>query len=497
MDREEELKVLDRFFQARLRGASYFVLVYGIRRVGKTSLVNRFLAGKIGFRIDCSGMVTGGDFFRAVFSNLKNLEICGKFSDVLGKYASLYQSPLDDDLEMIKYTFSVLNDCARNIEYLIVALDEFHAFIENASTIRFRKGELAKERLLWVLRDNIQRLRNNVFLTVLTSAGYLFEEYSRADKAFLQLFQRIEVKQLGEEASVEMARKLLQAMNIKYSDEALSTIAKLSGGVPKLIEEIVGYISSRDSINSADVINAVEKSLNMGHFDDFFEAYFSFIAETTKWSKVTLAKILRALAEGIVSPKEISRKTGIKYNTLLNILSDLRKKGIINSKSEINYPLLKEWLLSRELPPSGAKRIDLIRQSLGITLEFYVRELFRQINKEITLDGEQFFLGTANKVSLGPIDKVSGGGEIDIIAHQVDCLNYVGEIKMGKISKEELMRFIKRTRQIKGRKQCIIIASDADPLALAEMVRNKIIFIQLKALNEIARKVGFPKINIL
>ena len=200
--------------------------------------------------------------------------------------------------------------------------------------------------------------------------------------------------------------------------------------------------------------------------------------------------------EEIKSPKEISRETGIRYHTLLNILSDLRKKGIVSRELGINYPLLKEWLLARELPPSGIKRVDLLRQSLGITIEYYVRELFRHINRKIVLEGEQFFIGTAKKISLGPIDNVSGGGEIDLIAHQTDCLTWVGEIKIGKVSKGDLMKFLERVRRIKERKVCIVIASDADPLALAEMVRNGVIFMQLKTLNEMAKKVGFPKINL-
>ncbi len=496
VNRDAELKLLDRLFHARLRGANYYVLIYGIRRVGKTSLVNHFLRGRVGFRIDCSGIVTGGDFFRAIYSNLKTLKISESCRDVLESYAGLYERPLNDDLRMVKYSFELLNNCADKIEYLIVALDEFHLFIENISTLKLRGGDFAKERLLWVLRDNIQRLRENIFLIILTSAGFLFEEYGKADKAFLQLLQKVEIKPLTEKASIEMARQLLQAINIDYSYEALNTIAKLSGGVPKLIEEIVGYVSAKDNVTSADVIDAVEKALNAGFFDDFFEAYFSFLAETTKWSKATLAKILRAIAEGIKSPKEISKETGIRYHTLLNILSDLRKKGIVSQKLEINYPLLKEWLLARELPPSGIKRIDILRQSLGIAIEYYVRELFKHINRKITLEGEQFFLGTTKKLSLGPIDSVSGGGEIDLIAHQTDCSTLVGEIKTGKISKNEVVRFLKRAEKIKERKIRIIIALDADSLALAEIVRNGIIFIQLKALNEIARKIGFPKINL-
>ena len=496
IDRDKELRVLDRLLRARLRGANYYVLIYGIRRIGKTSLVNHFLRKRVGFRMDCSGIVTGGDFFRAIYSNLKNLKVSERFLDVLKSYAGLYQRPLDDDFQMVKHSFDLLNNCADKIEYIIVALDEFHLFIENVSTLRLRGGGLAKERLLWFLRDNIQRLRENIFLIILTSAGFLFEEYSKADKAFLQLLQKVEVKPLTEGSSIEMAKELLQAMAISYSYEALNTIAKLSGGVPKLIEDIVSYLSAKDNVTSVDVITAVEKALNTGFFDDFFEAYFSFLAETTKWNKATLSKVLRALAEEIRSPKEISKETGIRYNTLLNILSDLRKKGIVSRKLEINYPLLKEWLLARELPPSGIKRIDLLRQSLGITIEYYIRELFKHIDRKITLEGEQFFLGTAKKISLGPIDSVSGGGEIDLIAHQTDCSTLIGEIKIGKISKKEIIKFLKRSEKIKERKLNIIIASDAEPIALAEMVRNGIIFIQLKTLNEIARKVGFPKITL-
>lgn len=495
VNRESELQILTSLLKARLNGANYFVLIYGIRRIGKSRLVDEFLKDKIGFRADCSSIVTGGDLFKIIYSNLRSLKANFRFSDVLKKYEGMYIRPLEDDFEMIKICFDMINECAEKVDYLIVALDEFHSFIENISSLRLRGGELGKERLLWLLRDRIQRLRYNVFLIILTSAGFLFEEYSKADKAFLQLFQRIEIKPLNEESSIKLAEKLLNAMSIKYTYEALQTIAKFSGGVPKLIEEIVGYLSIKKEITTTDVIELVEQSLRSGYFDDFFDAYLSFLSETTKWSKATLVKILRAIAEGIKSPKEMSRKIGIKYNTLLNILSDIRKKGIISKDFEISYPLLKEWLLSRDLPPSGAKRIDLLRQSLGVAIEYYVRELFKSINKRITIAGEHLFLGTAEKLELGPIKSVEGGGELDFIAHQADGKKIIGEIKLGKISRQEVIRFSERAEKIEGKKMLLIIASDAEPHAIAEIVRRGIIFMHIEGLNDIAKKVGFPKLH--
>ena len=168
IDREKELQALTSLLKARLDGANYFVLIYGIRRVGKSRLVDEFLRDKMGFRADCSSMVTGGDFFKVIYSNLKNLKDNLRFSDVLKKYEGMYIRPLEDDFEMIKISFDMINECAEKVDYLIVALDEFHSFIENISSLRLRGGESAKERLLWLLRDRIQRLQYNVFLIILT-----------------------------------------------------------------------------------------------------------------------------------------------------------------------------------------------------------------------------------------------------------------------------------------------------------------------------------------
>ncbi|MEX0567553.1 MAG: hypothetical protein Q6363_000130 [Candidatus Njordarchaeota archaeon] len=50
----------------RLSGTKTFVLMYGIRKVGKT-IIGKFLETKTGFRIDYLSMVSGEDFFWYVF----------------------------------------------------------------------------------------------------------------------------------------------------------------------------------------------------------------------------------------------------------------------------------------------------------------------------------------------------------------------------------------------------------------------------------------------
>ena len=165
-----------------------------------------------------------------------------------------------------------------------------------------------------------------------------------------------------------LAKQLLDATKIDYTDEALEKIAELSGGVPKLIELIVGYVIGQQRVTASDVIEAMKGALIRGDFDDFFEAYINFISEYSKWDKTTILRVLKSISEG-KSPKEISKLTKLKYNTVLNILSNLRKMGVLRGKNEIAYPLLREWLLAGKHPPTGRRRIDLLMQSLGITFE--------------------------------------------------------------------------------------------------------------------------------
>jgi len=396
VDRRRELEFLERLFVARLRGSDFHVLVYGLRRIGKTSLLDEFLRNKHGFRVDCSHFSHGMDLFRAFFAELLSLE--GKSvpvnldeveSPTLRKYFPYFERPLEDSLEMLRHAFALINEYAREVEHLVVVLDEFHGLVENISLLTpGAPAEVLRSKVLWIVRDGLQRSPNNVFWILCTSAGFLVEEYGRADRAFLEMFQTLEVGPLPEEASAELARRNLINMNVDFSEDAVSEISRISGGVPAIINRITAALATERRISGTIVIERVREMLEQGEFDDFFEAYISFVADRSKWSKQTILKILRCLAEERVTPKEIARESGMKPSTIANILVDLKKKRVITESREIRYPLLREWLLARPHPPFGVPRRDLLMVHLGITFESYCRELFRRIKKPISIEDE-------------------------------------------------------------------------------------------------------------
>lgn len=491
VDREEELRKLERFLELRLKGTKTFILIYGLRRVGKSSIVDRFLESRIGFRVDCSSMVSGSDFFSGIYSAVSEL---GLDSSILDMYRGLHERPLDDDFKMIDFAFKLLNDVAGRLDYLVVAFDELHAFIENFSRLRGGRQDVARARLLWKLRDSFHRLNPKIFVIVVTSAGFLFDEYGIADNAFLAMFHKLEIKPLDKRYSMILARELLNAARIEYASEALEKLAGLSGGIPKILELLVGFLIGCDRVTADTVVERAKMALIKGEFDDFFDSYINFVSSFSKWDKTTILRVLRCVSEG-KRAREISILTKLKYNTVLNILSSLRKMSVLTRGNEISYPLLKEWLLAGKHPPTGRRRIDLLMQAMGITFESYVRELLRGINREVTMEGEEIFFGTASKLAIKPIDSVKVEGETDFVAHQIDCTNIVGEIKLGEITKSEIRKLMERAKRYPNAR-IVAIARRADPLAIAEAVRQGVIIISHEGIKQLARKLGKTPISI-
>ena len=494
VDREEELSALEKLLDSVKKGKREIVLIYGLRRVGKTILIQKFLENKNGIFVDCSDFVNGHDFFKGVYLAVSELlgysypfEPSELESDILKRYYPLFEGYFREDLDGVKMAFNLVSEVAKEFDYIVVALDEVHGFIENYAKFSSNQSyEISREKILWSIRSSIQNSPNNIMWIFLTSAGFLFEEYGRADRAFLELFKKIEVKPLNRENSKKLAKKLLDLYNVKHEEETIEKIAELSGGIPALIEKITFLTLLEKTRKAEDIAKKVKESLIRGEFDEYFYSHINFIAETTRWSRQTLIKILRTIAEGNTKTKEISKQTNIKQTTLANILNDLRKKQVLDKQNNITYPLLKEWLLSKNLPPHGKPRIDLLHYNLGITLESYIREIFSKINKKIKLkDSDELFYGTTKELEIEPVKKVEGGGEIDLIAHTENKL-IIAEIKSGTISERD----VKKEKITK----IIIAKTGAQPSAIAEAARRNIIILSKKAIKKLAKQTGMPPI---
>ncbi len=503
VNREQELEVLRRLFDARLKGSSFHVLVYGLRRVGKTALIDEFLRDKRGFRVDCSYVSHGTDLFRAMFHEILSLEGEGfpvrpneLRSPALRKYYPYFERPLEDSLEMLRQAFFLINEYAREVDHLVVALDEFHGLVENISLLTpGAPAEVLRSRVLWMVRDALQRSPSNMFWILCTSAGFLMEEYGRADSAFLEMFQKLEVGPLPERASAELVRANLSNMGVSFSEDAVLEISRISGGIPAIINEITAALATEREISGTVVRKRVRELLERGEFDDFFEAYISFIADWSKWSKQTILKVLRCIAEGKTTPKEIARVSGMKPSTVANMLVDLKKKHVITESKEIRYPLLREWLLARPHPPFGIPRRELLMMHLGITFESYCRELFQRIKETVSIEDEdKMFLGTRQRLEIPPVVEVKSGEDADILVITEKGVLVI-EVKSGVISKRDVEKLDEKADKYGNVISKIIIAMrGALPSAIAECIKRKITILTADAINALAGKVRMPKL---
>ena len=415
VNREKELEWLESLYKARVKGANYNVLIYGLRRVGKTALIMKFIEKAQGIYFNLAYVTDEKELIEALVDK-----------GIISSYNKL------EGLTALKSFFNFLDNYAKSLNRIVpIALDEFHILIENLAykissreKIRYKK---AQEKIFWFLKGAIETSKNIFWIFSTSLSWHLIEkEREPGRKAFLALFSTKKIDPLDRESSLKLIRILLNKFNSNLSEEKIERIYELSGGIPSLIYVLVErIITSEKPLDETLIEIAKSKEIT-----DLFEAILGFIADIIPYSKSSILRILKLIAKGYESPSQIAEIEGISYNSAYNILetlyeADLLRKEKLEKETRyfLKYPLMKSWLLSISVIPETTEKK--LRYSLGIAFESYIRELFHEMKKlkaPLTIKDSRGNLsaGTWKEISFLPIAEifVPKGKEIE----QVDAI---------------------------------------------------------------------------
>ena len=502
VDREEELSWLIRLYEAKKRGANYNALIYGLRRIGKTSLLKAFISRVNGYYFNLAHITSERELLNIL--------------DSLG-----VRSQYKMGVEAIRDFFRGFGELAeRKGDVIAVALDEFHVLVENLSqSIASREREKVsriQEKIFWLIKAMVEKI-NNVFWVFSTSLSWHLIERGKepARKAFLALFSTRKIRPLNREASIQLATFLASLFNKSLPEVEAEKIYELSGGIPALIEILVErVVTSNKSIE--EVVEELAKSRELS---DFFEAIIGFILEIIPYSRSTVLKVLKYLAQGLSSPSQIAEVEKISYTTVYNLLETLARTEIIKKVSDngvhyyIAYPMMKPWLLSLVPEPQIVEKK--LRYSLGIMFESYVKELLERLSllkQPLEIPDPKGILtaGTWEKIRILPVSTVErpkGDPSIQVDFIAVGRLGkfeevYIIETKYtyAPIDKEEIEKFAKRieTLREKARKRNIVAIliqggeGGIAPEAAVYATKNNIKIITRYGLEKLAKKLNLP-----
>lgn len=248
---------------------------------------------------------------------------------------------------VLEFVWSVLPQAA--IKGVVFAYDEAQNLADHANRNQYPLS------LLLEVFQSLQR-KQIPFLLVLTGLPTLFPKLVEARTYAERMFHIMFLKQLDEESSKEAIVKPVQDANcpIKFADETVSAIAKLSGGYPYFIQFICKEVYDVwiAKINSGEVPSVPTSDIVRKLDTDFFQG---------RWSKVTdrQRELLQVIAtlntcddeftvqEIVGESKEILSK-GFSASHVNQMLASLAESGLVFKnrvgKYSLAVPLLSQFI---------------------------------------------------------------------------------------------------------------------------------------------------------
>ena len=284
-DRERELEKLNGIYSYL---GSSFVVIYGRRRVGKTTLVREFLKDKLGLYFFV------GEKDEALLLEEWSREVEERLSSHLPPYVKPKFGSLEELMEF-------LLDFSRE-RTLVVVFDEF----QNFRTVK--PSFFSSLQRLW---DEKKNSSNVMLIAVGSYVGMIKRIFmGRKEPLFGRVDEWIKLKPFDFWTAWGFVRSLVD-IDPRHFVELYSAL----GGMPRYLLYIPRYYRG----NSIDAVKGLffdefaplrEEGLNVLklEFGRFYRSYFS---------------ILEAVSLGRVTPKEISDKTGLKPLTVGKYLSEL------------------------------------------------------------------------------------------------------------------------------------------------------------------------------
>ncbi|MCD8346827.1 MAG: ATP-binding protein [Lachnospiraceae bacterium] len=290
--RERELSKLNKMYQG---GCFEFAVVYGRRRVGKTTLIQEFMKDKQGYyymSVEGAKKENLAGLSRAFLSNKDSLQENFEFRD--------YESML-----------AHIDTLAKRKDRLIVAIDEYPYLAASYPVI---------SSMLQSHIDNCWK-ESKLFLILCGSSMSFMEEQVLGYKS--PLYGRRTAQFKIQPFTFFEARQMLEG----YQKEEQAVFYGVTGGIPEYLSHIQGGISVHDNI----------VQLFFDESGRLFEEPLNLMKQELK-EPMTYHSIISAIAGGASRLNEIASKTGLETSGCSNQLVSLISLGIIKKEIPIAEP---------------------------------------------------------------------------------------------------------------------------------------------------------------
>ncbi len=527
IDRKVELSKLNSAYHARKSGLKILVLLSGLRRIGKTVILQRFKEqmGHKALFLSCASLSTPYLSYRAIYEEILSL-YCGDVSGlstslVASKVGGTGSQTLDTELgnyldcregrgngrDMMEKFFKLPENYAvETKKHLIVILDEFQEMFDSLSSTLDFKGKGGQESLAWLARDIIQNQNHILWVFASSSISSTERFFKKHKAAFYGQGEEIKIEGFDNKAAKKFIYKLAQVRNAVVTENAVNLLYSLTGGFPILMEKL--FFACGDEITKDRLESIIKDDLKQGYCNSFFAELFTALTKEATGGNV-LNGVMHAVARGARRAGEVSKLLAIDHHYAYNLMKRLTWVGLLGSKNglfNIRYPLMKEWLLLRPFPPMARESTDeMLRTELGIGFESRVRETFMAMRKVLRIDDNENgdLLNSPNtKFKFGPFTNVKncvrGHFEYDLLATSKGE-TIIGECKFtrSKVEVKDVLRFQKKIEvlgfKFKNIKPLIISASGFSQGAIEKAHKFGIVTMNLAGLNELASKAGMKR----
>ena len=501
-DREKELEDLEQMYRDCIsKGITCGVIVYGWRRIGKTTILKEFARHVEGIYINCIWISDPYVFFRLIIDFIPD-KIRPQFEFILSER---------DPMFVLRKAFDALLVLAEKTNRKVFILDEFHVFIEKISTRISRekraKKEIVVDDVLGLLKDIVESKK--AFWILSTSMGWekIRERITRPKKTespLIGVLKKYKIEPFSKEISIEFTK----IINPDIPYPQCEDIYSLSGGVPKIIEVLATNYTPK-----SHPLQLAIKLIKDGEFDDFFENIIKFIAEVSKRDYTLLVQVLKALGLEEKTTSEMASKLRMDVDATYILLEELVKNEIVEKRKtgrksiyRIRYPLLPIWI-ELKVPPEQ-EVYSILARKLGITLESYIIELLGEYAKEgkevhIWDDKEGTFLyGSSQEIKFTPIEilrpkeakqKYSVKGDFDLLV-VTKQKPLIIEIKLdwSKLNKTDIDNIAQIANMARGTGVIIVEKGTPKIPIITYAVKRNIVIMSGEAIRLLAKKINMP-----
>ncbi|WP_414569901.1 AAA family ATPase [Nostoc sp. CCY 9925] len=317
------------------------LLLYGQRRMGKTSLLNNI--GKllpnsiISMFIDLQGAPSSASDHAGFLYNLaRDMEKSAKKQGVT--LPSLAREVLKSD--PFTYFYEWLDKVEQALEQntALLALDEFEV-LDNA----IAKGRFDEQDILGMLRHLIQHRPR---FKVLLAGSHTIEEYQRW-ASYLINVQVVHISYLKEAEARQLIERPVKDFTLRYEPNAVERVLQLTRCHPFLVQLLCAEIivlkneqdpSIRRFATLADVEAAIPEALQSGGF--FFADIQNNQVDTTGQA---ILRFIAAQGEGVIVSRESLLQQFPDADITLNLLLQRELIEEVEDSYSFQVELIRRW----------------------------------------------------------------------------------------------------------------------------------------------------------